>query len=166
MQTLAEVGLERDAQIVNGYDADHDDNKNSGGELITAAINVLRHTRGEIANDKFGICDKWSGNNRRLLIIAAGLLVAEVDRLDRASNREDSVKAKPKPPQNDDAVALLKWFTYQHLANEELRATSRRFSIMAQMIIESMSPSVERSFCIRKLLEAKDCAVRATLDTK
>lgn len=54
MQTLAEVGLERDGQIISGYDAAHDDEKNGGGEMISAAISVLRHTRGEIANDKFG----------------------------------------------------------------------------------------------------------------
>jgi len=166
MQTLAEVGLERDGQIISGYDAAHDDEKNGGGEMISAAISVLRHTRGEIANDKFGICDKWKGNNRRLLIIAAALLVAEIDRLDRITDRNEALKGVPEiePKPQDPAAKLLKWFSYQHLAKEEVRAVSRRFSIMAQMIIESMPPCAERTACMRKLLEAKDCAVRATLD--
>ncbi len=58
---------------------------------------------------------------------------------------------------------LLQFFSYEHLSNEELRATSKKFHDRAHDIAESLPDNQEKTTALRKLLEAKDCAVRAVL---
>jgi hypothetical protein len=56
-----------------------------------------------------------------------------------------------------------KYFKYDHLP-EHLQSVSKPFADL-QYLLETMLPdSPEKSTCMRKLLEAKDCAVRAKLD--
>lgn len=57
---------------------------------------------------------------------------------------------------------LLQFFAYAHLP-ESLQAVSKPFSELAHMIVSSAPSNPERSAALRKLLEAKDCAVRAML---
>lgn len=57
---------------------------------------------------------------------------------------------------------MLQFFTYSHLP-EPLQAISREFSLLAQGIVVSLPRNPERTIALRKLLEAKDCAVRAKL---
>jgi len=58
---------------------------------------------------------------------------------------------------------ILQFFAYDHLP-EHLRAVSRPFSEMAERIME-LPRNPERTVALRKLLEAKDAAVRAKLAT-
>ena len=63
----------------------------------------------------------------------------------------------------DPAAAMVKkFFAYDHLP-EHLAAVSKPFSDLAEHIIGTVPGSAERTMEIRKLLEAKDCAVRAML---
>lgn len=57
---------------------------------------------------------------------------------------------------------ILHFFHYAHLP-EKLRATSRLFFILAHTLITSLPRNPERTVALRKLLEAKDAAVRANL---
>jgi hypothetical protein len=57
---------------------------------------------------------------------------------------------------------MLKWFAYQHLP-EHLQGVSRQFHGLAGDIVELIQPGPERTAALRKLLEAKDAAVRATV---
>lgn len=57
---------------------------------------------------------------------------------------------------------LLRWFDYRHLP-QPLQATSERFHDLAVAIAHFIEPGPERTVALRKLLEAKDAAVRATL---
>lgn len=57
---------------------------------------------------------------------------------------------------------MLKWFKYDHLP-EHLQAVSRPFSELADRICSEIDPGPERTVALRKLLEAKDAAVRAKL---
>ena len=57
---------------------------------------------------------------------------------------------------------LLQFFAYQHLP-ETLQAISRPFGELADRIVETLPRNPERTTALRKLLEAKDCAVRARL---
>lgn len=57
---------------------------------------------------------------------------------------------------------MLKWFEYSHLP-PQLQATSAMFGEVADKIIDQIQPSPERTVALRKLLEAKDAAVRATV---
>lgn len=57
---------------------------------------------------------------------------------------------------------LLQFFEYEHLP-EHLQAISKPFGLLAEQMIELLPRNPERTTAIRKLLEAKDCAVRAKL---
>lgn len=57
---------------------------------------------------------------------------------------------------------ILQYFKFDHLP-EHLQAVSRPFSVIAQHMVETLPRCAERSAGLRKLLEAKDCAVRAWL---
>jgi hypothetical protein len=58
---------------------------------------------------------------------------------------------------------ILKYFKYAHLP-EKLQAVSRPFCELADSIELTYQDSAEKSAGLRKLLEAKDCIVRAALD--
>lgn len=58
---------------------------------------------------------------------------------------------------------MLKWFEYAHLP-ETLQTVSKPFGELAVALCESVEPGPERTVALRKLLEAKDAAVRAKLN--
>lgn len=58
--------------------------------------------------------------------------------------------------------ALLQFFAYAHLP-EFLQAVSRPFATLAIQLDADLPTNPEKSAALRKLLEAKDCAVRAVL---
>lgn len=60
------------------------------------------------------------------------------------------------------ADPMLQWFAYKHLP-EKLQAISKPFGEMAQWIVDSTPRNPERTAGLRKLLEAKDCIVRASI---
>ena len=57
---------------------------------------------------------------------------------------------------------VLKFFKYDHLP-EKLQAISRPFCTLAQEVAERAPDNQETTVALRKLLEAKDAAVRAVL---
>lgn len=65
----------------------------------------------------------------------------------------------------DRAIAMepmMKFFKYEHLP-AKLQDISMKFAYLAfEISQEPRTP--ERTVCLRKLLEAKDCAVRNRLD--
>ena len=56
-----------------------------------------------------------------------------------------------------------KYFTYRHLP-ERLQAVSKPMAELAQQIEDTLPDGPEKSAGMRKLLEAKDCFVRAALE--
>ncbi len=62
-----------------------------------------------------------------------------------------------------NAEPILKYFKFDHLKDETLRTCSERFCKLAQTIVETLPRNPERTVALRKLLEAKDAAVRALL---
>lgn len=61
-----------------------------------------------------------------------------------------------------DQEHISQFFAHEHLP-AHLRAVSAPFGDLAQLIIESLPRNPERTVALRKLLEAKDAAVRARL---
>lgn len=57
---------------------------------------------------------------------------------------------------------ILHFFHYAHLPNH-LRSTSQLFFRLAQTLVTTLPRNAERTVALRKLLEAKDAAVRANL---
>jgi hypothetical protein len=63
------------------------------------------------------------------------------------------------------AAAILKFFSYAHLP-EKLQEVSRPFAGLAAIMDRDLPDCAEKSAGLRKLLEAKDCMVRAFLERK
>lgn len=72
----------------------------------------------------------------------------------------------PSPAEfNADQLAadpILRFFHYAHLP-ERLQASSRPFCDLARHIVDMLPRNAERTVALRKLLEAKDAAVRASV---
>ncbi|MGX1353389.1 hypothetical protein AB7M49_007010 [Bradyrhizobium elkanii] len=77
MNAIDEILLERARQIAKGYDAAHDD-KEMNGQLVLAALSCL--------SDLKSPWPDWAPPKvrRDRLITAASLLIAEIERWDRA----------------------------------------------------------------------------------
>lgn len=63
---------------------------------------------------------------------------------------------------NDQIEPMLQFFEYSHLKSE-LQEISAKFYDLAHWMVQVLPRNPERSAALRKLLEAKDCAVRAYL---
>lgn len=57
---------------------------------------------------------------------------------------------------------IMKYFAYEHLP-EKLQAISKPIGDLARQMNDTLPESAEKSAGLRKLLEAKDCLVRAAL---
>lgn len=58
---------------------------------------------------------------------------------------------------------ILRYFHYSHLP-PQLQSVSANFCNLAQHIVSNLPRNAERSVALRKLLEAKDAAVRANVN--
>jgi hypothetical protein len=98
-----------------------------------------------------------------------------IDHIDPASNLADVHWYRPdgqggqklsRETAKADGLTLyepiMQFFRYAHLP-ARLQSYSKPFAELASRLIESAPPSPERSVALRKLLEAKDAAVRAAL---
>jgi hypothetical protein len=59
----------------------------------------------------------------------------------------------------------IKWFSYEHLP-AKLQEVSKPIAELAKLMEETLPDGAEKSAGMRKLLEAKDCFVRAKLEAK
>lgn len=59
---------------------------------------------------------------------------------------------------------MLQFFKYEHLP-PHLQVVSKPFCELAYLVVAELPSNPERTVALRKLLEAKDCAVRAVLYT-
>lgn len=59
---------------------------------------------------------------------------------------------------------ILDFFGYEHLPMR-LKSVSQSIAQLAEKMERNLKPSAEKSAGLRKLLEAKDCFVRAALET-
>lgn len=57
---------------------------------------------------------------------------------------------------------LIQFFNYEHLP-EHLQKISKPFKELADQIEATLPCNPERTVALRKLLESKDCAVRAAI---
>lgn len=74
----------------------------------------------------------------------------------------------PPPAEATDAEVMenpiLHYFHYSHLP-PHMADQSKGFCDLALNLVRTTDPSAERAAALRKLLEAKDCAVRAALSS-
>lgn len=57
---------------------------------------------------------------------------------------------------------MLQFFAWEHLP-PDLQAVSKPFGELARKVANELPRNPERTVALRKLLESKDCAVRALL---
>lgn len=92
LDIFADVLRERLEQIEDGHTAAHDDNEHPNGELAQAAADLCLYDSGLSIRDaefsawkSWGLTAKFAGNRRQQLVVAAALIFAEIERLDRAA---------------------------------------------------------------------------------
>ena len=59
----------------------------------------------------------------------------------------------------DPVPEIMRFFDYEHLP-DDLQRVSKPFALMARHVEDMFPPSDERAVCLRKILDAKDAAVR------
>lgn len=81
------------------------------------------------------------------------------------------IKSNPVPasqaeqkPRHPAVNELLGFFAFEHLP-EKLQAVSRPIGELARSMADLLPDCAEKTAGLRKLLEAKDCLVRAALGT-
>lgn len=57
----------------------------------------------------------------------------------------------------------MRYFAHEHLRDDSLKDVSRKFGDLAADVDQTLPDGPEKSVALRKLLEAKDAAVRAAL---
>lgn len=65
---------------------------------------------------------------------------------------------------NAQPSPILRYFETGHLRYSKLGAVSESFGDLARAMDDKLPPGAEKSTALRKLLEAKDAAVRSALD--
>jgi hypothetical protein len=60
---------------------------------------------------------------------------------------------------------IMQYFAYEHLP-EKLQTVSKPIGLLAAQMDSTLPDGAEKSAGLRKLLEAKDCFVRAALPPK
>jgi len=69
------------------------------------------------------------------------------------------------PDMGGTGERMMKWFSGLHLP-EELKEIVYEYRSLARKIIETIPVGPERTVALRKLVESKDCAVRAIIEGK
>jgi hypothetical protein len=64
---------------------------------------------------------------------------------------------------DEPTEAIMEFFTWAHLQNEDAQHMSRSFAELAERVLRAAPRGAERAVALRKLLEGKDAAVRAVL---
>lgn len=71
---------------------------------------------------------------------------------------EEAIEGRKGTP-----LHVIRYFRFSHLPDGLLRETSKHFARLALQLVETLPSGPELTAGLRKLLEAKDCAVRAAL---
>lgn len=96
-ETIDEIAYERQRQIdAEGWTPDHDDQHMDGSLAVAAACYAAPAVVGVGLTDlKWPFDEEWwkPKDKRRNLVRAAALIVAEIERLDRADHRKSASRA-------------------------------------------------------------------------
>ena len=72
------------------------------------------------------------------------------------------ISNEPPSGRRDPIAEMLRYFAYQHLPSH-LQKVSQPIAELAETMAATLPPGPEVTVGLRKLLEAKDCSVRAAL---
>ena len=95
------------------------------------------------------------------------LVAAEVHTSEQAEGRRQRCNARSQSTSKQSTQTMAtnvdKYFQFEHLP-EHVKEISKPIAELAKLMNESLPDGAEKSAGMRKLLEAKDCFVRARLD--
>lgn len=61
---------------------------------------------------------------------------------------------------------IMRWFVWDHLRSVRLRNVSQQVAALADEMVSALPDGPELTSGLRKLLEAKDCFVRAAVESE
>jgi hypothetical protein len=61
---------------------------------------------------------------------------------------------------------MLRWLDASHIGDPELKAIIALYDRLGREVCDAVPSGPERTVALRKLVESKDCAVRAVLDAR
>lgn len=97
----------------------------------------------------------------RITHIPSGVVAVSENERAYELNRNEAFKLLKEKIMRPDHP-MLKYFNYDHLP-EQLQLTSRPFHVLAKSMDKALPDGDQKDKFFQKLLEAKDCAVRAQL---
>lgn len=80
-----------------------------------------------------------------------------------AGNQSARELARLPGVRHESTRQIVQWFEFDHLPEGLPRQTSAHFAALVDMLLEELPDSPELTVALRKLLEAKDAAVRAAI---
>lgn len=90
---------------------------------------------------------------------------SRIDGKEAVAFQEKNKSVKQKWSREMKKDPILRFFEYKHLP-QHLQVISKPFGDLAHQMANDLPESPEVAVCLRKLLEAKDCAVRANLPAR
>ena len=102
---IHDIRGERDRQA-RKWSAGHDDEHDDGRLAIVAAALCVDGTTESAGDDPWGLVSKHRDNRRRQLVVAAALIVAEIERLDRQRPRSQEEFQSQADAEAEDAARL------------------------------------------------------------
>lgn len=132
------------------------------GKVDTAAV----------AERVLGADDVWQGSKEGAAIGAEER--AEQERMKKVRDvhaaAEDRLREKLKAIRRGDPIIggaasdhIMQFFNYSHLPEGPVQECGRMFCKLADQVVDNVPRNPERTVALRKLLEAKDAAVRALI---
>lgn len=123
------------------------------GQAFDRDGNVLGEAEGATKREVFDKLIQEHPHAHEIQIKALRDKLTEIDNVEKGGG-----------PRNEPAPTdrMLQFFSFAHLP-APLQAVSRPFCDLAATIVATLPSNPERTVALRKLLEAKDCAVRALL---
>jgi len=115
----------------------------------------------EYADDETGLCIIRTRYDRGtiLRVLKTGRIKLEDKRIQEAPAELDSWE-----DELEKGERMLKWFRWEHLADDSLREMAYAFQSVAYTVVSQIEKGPERTVALRKLLEAKDAAIRALVN--
>jgi len=119
---------------------------------------------GQAFDREGNVLGEATGETKREVLDALQKKFGEAAHEIRIKSMRDDVPSEQNDPRAGTLAPdrMLQFFTYAHLP-QNLAEASRPFCDLAQHIVATLPSNAERTVALRKLLEAKDCAVRALL---
>lgn len=140
-------------------------------QIVSAAVAELRSKPGgfdfaglvrALAERGDCVCHPKTATAALQSMIDVGLVFVNAAFLLQMTDEEESAVAQEHTTTTTTKEPTLQFFAYEHLP-PALRAVSQPFGDLARSLVATLPRNPERTAALRFLLQAKDCAVRASI---